>query len=296
MKSYQIILIIIFSIVIASCEDVIKVDLKTGQQQLCVDAFLTSDPGPKTIKLRLTDNYFNNQHLPPALGADVVITDLIGREFKFTDENKDGDYVWMPNPAIDLIPFAFRLFGNPNLYTLKIKYSGQEYSAVSYLDTVPQIDSLGYEFVEQSIQGPDTIPPGYRLTMFAKDPIGEGNCYWFKTYRNGLMYRKPSQINIAYDAAFGPGSDGINFIPPIVFSLAPERLALNDTITVECLSVGQPTFFYLFRAQTEMNNFGIFATPPANVPTNIINNNEKGPKATGWFWVANLSRKGVRVK
>lgn len=296
MKPYHLIIITLLSIVFASCEDVIKTDLKTGQQQLSVDALLTSDYGPKTIKLRLTDNYFSNSHLPPALGAEVKITDLIGREFKFTDDDKDGDYVWMPDPSKDIIPFAFRLFGNPNLYTLSIKFSGEEFTATSYLDTVPQIDSLGYEFVEESIQGPDTIPAGYRLTMLAKDPVGEGNCYWFRTYRNGLMYQKASNINIAYDAAFGPGSDGINFIPPIVFSLAPERLKLNDTVTVECLSIGQPTFFFLFRAQTEMINTGIFATPPANVPTNILNKNEKGSKATGWFWVANVSRKGVRIK
>lgn len=295
MKTYHFILLSLIVLLAASCEDVIEIPLKSGQRQLCVDAFLTSDYGPKTIKLRLTDNYFYNKPLPPALGATVTITDLLGREFKFTDPDNDGDYTWIPNPAVDIIPFAFRLFGNPNVYTLKINYDGQQYKATSYLDTVPTIDSLYYEYVKQTVQGQDTIPTGYRLRMIAKDPVGPGNCYWFKTYRNGLFYNKPSDMNLAYDGALGPGYDGIPFIAPIEFRLSPERLKVGDTAVVECLSIGVPTFFFLSRAQTEMNNVGIFASPASNVPTNIINENESGPKATGWFWVANVSRKGVRI-
>jgi len=296
MRIYYFLMVCFLPIIFSSCEDVIEVPLKTGRQQLCVDAFLSSDPGPKTIKLRLTDNYFSNQSLPPALGAEVTIKDLIGREFKFIDKDKNGNYVWIPNPATDVIPFAFRLFGNPNLYTLNIKYAGQEYKATSYLDTVPKIDSLYYEYAKQTVQGEDTIPEGYRLRMAAKDPVGEGNCYWFKTYRNGLLYNKSSQMNISYDAGLGPGSDGSQFVHHIIFSLAPERLNVGDTMTVECYSIGVPTFYFLLRAQTEINNVGIFATPASNVPTNIINQNKKGAEATGWFWVANVSRNGVRIK
>jgi hypothetical protein len=46
-----------------------------------------------------------------------------------------------------------------------------------------------------------------------------------------------------------------------------------------------------------MQNGGLFAEPPANVPTNIQNvNKDSGVKAVGWFAAAAISRKGVRIK
>ena len=161
---------------------------------------------------------------------------------------------------------------------------------------IPPIDSLYYEYVKAEKQGSDTIPEGYILQMKAKDIVGEGTCYWFKTYRNGILYNKPGQINLAYDAAFGPGSDGVQFIPPILFGLSPERYVIGDTLDVELYSIGLPTFFFLNRARTEMTNSGLFATPSANVPTNINNVKKDGKKAVGWFCMASVNRKGVRIK
>lgn len=292
MKNKIYLLLTITTLFLSSCEDRIKVDLEEGEPILVVDAFLTNDPGKQTIKLFKSANYFYNEELPPATGATVTVTDVIGRTFNFTDPDNDGRYEWIPDPLVDFIPLGV----THDFYTLNIKYEGEEYSSNSYMDTVPKIDSLYYEFLKEEVIGGDTLPAGYRLIMDARDVPGEGNCYWFKTSRNGLLYNKASQINLAYDAAFGPGSDGVEFIAPIEFGLSPERYQVGDTALVECYSIGIGTYFFLTRLQAEMQNTGLFATPSSNLPTNITNKNKDGKKVFGWFTTASVSRNGVRIK
>jgi hypothetical protein len=316
LNSYLPILLFILSIAFYSCEKVIDVELEEGESQLVVDAFITfyydsvalkSGVENQVIKLRKTTAYFNNAPAPPALGASVnlTVTDyLLGpprtRTFVFNDDNNDGDYTYT-GPF--LLSFTNPPMGLPgNVYQLDIKYNGEEFTSQAYMDNVPRIDSLKFLFQEQAIQGPDTLKAGYTIDQMltrgsdglltpTKDIPGEGTCYWFKSFKNDTLYNKPSQINLAYDAAFGPGSDSVAFIPPIVFNLTPRRLNLNDRVRIECWSIGLPAYYFLTLAQIQMTNEGLFATPPTNVPTNITNKNKDSKvKAVGWFGAASVSR------
>jgi len=306
---YFILSLIILSIGFSSCEKVIDVDLEEGESQLVVDAFITfyydsvalkSGIENQVIKLRKTAPYFNNAPAPPALGAIVKVTDALGRTFDFKDDNNDGDYEYT-GPFI--LSFTNPPMGFPgNFYQLDIKYNDEEFTSQAYMDSVPRIDSLKFIFQEQAIQGPDTLKAGFTINQIltrgsdgvltpTKDVKGEGTCYWFKSFKNDTLYNKPNQINLAYDAAFGPGSDNVAFIPPIIFNLSPRRLNIDDKVKIECWSIGLPAYYFLTLAQIQMTNEGLFATPPANVPTNITNKNKESKvKAVGWFGAASVSR------
>jgi hypothetical protein len=245
LNTYLPILFFILSIAFSSCEKVIDVDLEEGESQLVVDAFITfyydsvalkSGIENQVIKLRKTAPYFNNAPAPPALGAVVKVTDALGRTFDFKDDNNDGDYEYT-GPFI--LSFTNPPMGFPgNFYQLDIKYNNEEYTSQAYMDSVPRIDSLKFLFQEQAIQGPDTLKAGFTIDQLltrgsdgvltpTKDVKGEGTCYWFKSFKNDTLYNKPNQINLAYDAAFGPGSDNVAFIPPIIFNLSPRRLNIR---------------------------------------------------------------------
>ncbi|MFN5710649.1 MAG: DUF4249 family protein [Bacteroidota bacterium] len=308
--------------IFSSCEKVIDVDLEAGEEQLIVDGFITcffdtvalsSGIENQMIKLRKTAPYFNNSSAAPALGATVnlTVTDyLLGsprtRAFVFKDDNNDGDYTYT-GPF--LLSFTNPPIGLPgNIYQLDIKYNGEEFTAQNYMDSVPLIDSIKFQFQEQAIQGPDTLKAGYSIDQIlsrgpdgllspTKDIKGEGTCYWFKTFKNNTFYNKADQMNLAYDAAFGPGSDNVAFIPPIVFSLSPERFNIGDEVKIECWSIGLPSFYFLNLARIQMTNEGLFATPATNVPTNIVNKNKNSKvKAVGWFGAAAVSSITQKVK
>lgn len=314
-SSYLSILLIIVTITVSSCEKVIDVDLEEGESQLVVEGFITfyydsvalnSGIENQVIKLRKTAAYFNNSPAPPATGALVQVTDALGRTFDFKDDNNDGDYVYT-GPFI--LSFTNPPMGFPgNFYSLNIKYNGEEFTSQAYMDSVPKIDSLKFLFQEQTIQGPDTLKAGYVIDQLltratdgslnpTKDVKGEGTCYWFKTFKNDKFYNKAGNMNLAYDAAYGPGSDNVAFIPPIIFSLSPERFMLDEKIKIECWSIGLPAYYFLTLAQIQMTNEGLFASPPTNVPSNIENKNKDSKvKAVGWFAAASVSRITQTVK
>ena len=301
--------------IFSSCEKVIDVDLEAGEEQLIVDGFITcffdtvalsSGIENQVIKLRKTAPYFNNSSAAPALGAKVTVTDGLQRTFEFKDDDNDGNYIYTG-------PFQLSITNPPlgfpgNVYQLNIVYQGEEFTAQNYMDSVPLIDSIKFQFQEQTIQGPDTLKAGYSIDQIlsrgpdgllspTKDIKGEGTCYWFKTFKNNTFYNKADQMNLAYDAAFGPGSENVAFIPPIVFSLSPERFNIGDEIKIECWSIGLPSFYFLNLARIQMTNEGLFATPATNVPTNIVNKNKNSKvKAVGWFGAAAVSSITQKVK
>jgi hypothetical protein len=274
---------------LTSCEDRVDIAAPDGQAQLQVDAFVNNLPGPQVIRLRLTSPYLSNVPLSPVLGASVKVTDLLGRIFEFKDDDSDGDYVWNPSPG-QTIPFGIP----PNVYALEINYGGEKFMAAAKMDSVPNIDSLGYEFKPAETRGPDTLEAGYELTMKAKDIPGQTNGYWFKAFRNGVFFNRPQDMNLAYDGAFGPGSDGVQFIPPIIFGLTPERYKAGDKASIELHSIGIPTYTFLSLAQNQMTNTGLFARPPVNVPTNVFNQNKaSNVRAVGWFCAESIVIKEI---
>lgn len=204
---------------LTSCEDVVDLDVKAGAPQLVVDGWVTNQQTSQSIRLTESAGYFDNSPAKPVLGATVTVSDDKGRVFSFVDLKKDGNYVWKPVAISDTIGRVGRT------YTLRIRIGTEEYTAVSKLNRVPKIDSVTYFFDKLPIAPADDAPQeGYTAEFFARDPMGAGDCYWIKSYKNGKYFNKTTEVTIAYDAAFSPGanSDGLRFILPIRRAISPE--------------------------------------------------------------------------
>ncbi|HEY1054003.1 MAG TPA: DUF4249 domain-containing protein, partial [Emticicia sp.] len=63
------------SVSLFSCEDVVDINVQEGVSQLAVDALITSKAEKQTIKLTLSQAYFDNTPVKPALGATVTVFD-----------------------------------------------------------------------------------------------------------------------------------------------------------------------------------------------------------------------------
>lgn len=288
-KQIQGLLLIIIAIITTSCEDKIDITLDEGTPQLAVDAFLTDKPGAQIVKLRKTSPYFDNTSSPAVVGAVVTVADNLGHTYNFFDSNNTGDYTYTPTLAD-----TFARIGAE--YTLSINYNGENFMASSALFPVPPIDSLNYKF--QEAVGPQKA--GYTTAFYATDIPILINFYWIRSYKNGVLNKKPSSILLAQDGAFGgSGADGFIFILPIREGIndSDNPFQLNDSVTVEVHSVNPETYFFLQEVQTQSTNAGLFATPPANVSTNILNTNPSSKtKAVGFFNMAAVSTGGIRIK
>ena len=267
---------------LSSCETVIDANIASAPGQLAVDAWLTDQPGEQQIRLTQTTNYFDNAQPAPALSASVTVGDNTGRLFQFTDPDNDGVYSWRPATARD----TTRIGVIGRTYGMNIIYRGESYVALTQMTRIPPIDSL--TFTKEKVT-PVSTEEGYRAQFYATDLPGAADYYYMRVYRNGQLQNRPQDIELAYNGAFrgGADTDGLVFIRPIRQSLNPENLfALNDTVRIELrtLTVDGYAFWELLLRQ--LQNAGLFATPPSNVPTNIRNQKADGPAAVGYFMVS----------
>ncbi|WP_375443510.1 DUF4249 domain-containing protein [uncultured Fibrella sp.] len=284
MKSpaYIVIFMLVAAAALSSCETVINANIASAPSQLAVDAWLTDQPGEQQIKLTQTVNYFNNATPTPALNASVTVGDNTGRVFSFTDPDNDGVYTWKPANAKD----TTRIGVIGRTYGLQIQHQGETYVSATQMPRIPRIDSL--TFFKDRVT-PLSTEEGYRAEFFATDLPGAVDYYYIRFYRNGQLQVRTQDIVLAYNGAFrgSADTDGLMFIRPIRRSINPEKLyALNDSVRVELRTITFEgyTFWELLKAQ--LQNAGLFATPPSNVPSNIRNQKTGGQGAVGFFLVS----------
>lgn len=280
--------ILLFSLplLFSSCEDVINLDIKEGINQLVVDGWLTNKQEDQIIQLSISQPYFDQSDPIPALNASVIVFEEDSTAHVFIDRDGTGTY-FLPKEEANFLKEGRR-------FALYVKYNDEEFAALSILNRVPKIDSINYEAFSFPISPPDDGPKdGFIASFYGTDPTGAGDTYWVRTAKNGKKLSKPSQISLAYDAGFSPGSqsDGLPFIPPIRQSINDGLYLHGDSLTVELWSITLDAFYYLYQVRQESGNGGIFSTPSANIPTNVFNLDEKSPKkALGFFGISNVSR------
>ncbi len=254
------------------------------------------------ITLTRTQGYFDNTNPPGVSNAVVTVSDDKGRIYFFLeDDKKPGNYLWKPiaNEVIGTIG---------NKYKLSIQVNGETFESSSYMGRVPSIDSITFD-TEKRIGSNDSITNG---EFWAMDPVGSGDAYWIRSYKNGTLLNKPQEINVAYDAGFSAGgeTDGVTFITPIRRGINSTDVDANDdlvspfvsgdSVNVQIHSITKQAFNYLNQVAIQTNRPGgfqeLFATPLANVSTNISNTKTNGSKALGFFNISAVSGAGKRFK
>jgi hypothetical protein len=271
---------------LTGCEDVIDLETQSGPPQLVVEGWITNLAGPQTIKLTWSANYFDNSPAKPVLDAEVSVKDDQGMVYAFEDLANNGNYVW--NKSGDTLGHIGRK------YTLTIKQGADTYTASTELKRVPTVDSVVYTREKLPFE-PDKGPrEGFVAEFYARDFVGEGDTYWIKPIVKGkATVDRAVNISIAYDAAFSAGapSDGLIFILPLRQSITTDSLySAGDQVGVELHSITNEAFEFLKQIQEQASNGGLFATPIANVRSNIINTNASGSKALGFFGASAVSR------
>ncbi len=267
-------------LVFASCEDVIQVSVDQGPPKLVVDAFVSNTIKPQTIRLTRSINYFDSSGSEPGVeGATVLLVDTSTfKIFPFTDQGQ-GEYVFNPNPTTG------DTFTIGRSYTLLIASGSDTFVSFSTLHRTTQVDSFMKIPVEGN--GPPFITTGCYLDMIAYDLPGPGDFWWVKTYRNDTFQNRIDQLNLAADMGnTNNGLDGGMFIYPVRTGISDRTRSFQagEEVRVEIHSISREAYYWFLLVQNENFNGGLFATPPANIPTNIVNINpaKKTPLA-GFF-------------
>jgi hypothetical protein len=281
--------ILIATLVLSSCEDVIQVKLDEGSKLIVIDAFINDLPQTQEVVLTSNDSYFSNQAAPPITTAQVEVKDLnTGKVFLFP--HTGGGKYRLP---ADSVPSMMKV---NHQYELKVKYDGKEYISTSTLNRAAGLDSISAVLDEDGgLLGPGGQKGAYYCFLSAKDKVDTNtDYYWIKTSRNDTLFDKAADLNTAIDGTGGAVSgvpvDSLSFTPPATF-LGFKAYKKNDKCQVEIHSISKECYFFLLQAVTQINNGGLFATTPENVKTNIVTPSGSKVKGVGWFNTAMVTKK-----
>ena len=278
-------------VLLASCEDIVQLNVAPGETQLVVDAFITNRDTTQTIRLTQTVPYFASGQVPTVTGAQVTLRNTTAnRTFEFADTRSNGIYAWQPQGRDSI----GRLGDD---FELTVSYQNNTFVANSRLNRTTPVDSITYEFREAG-PDPETQAEGYYGTFFGRDAPGGRDYYWIRSYVNGVYQSRV--FNFAVDGFGGEtqGGDGFPFIPPLQGLTDGRRPArVGDVMRVEIWSITRETFGFLEQAQRQITNGGLFAVTPENVRTNLRNTNPNSrTRAVGWFNTSAVSGLSVVVK
>ncbi len=277
MKNLVLLAIVIASL--SSCEDAVDLSIEAGESQIVVDGFISNLDTTQVITLKQTKEFFGNAEQVPVLGATIKVIASDGSVYDFIDVNSNGNYTWDDSVMVH----------ESLTYNLNIQYDGEIYTAEELANPVLTIDSLVIAPVEDPFTG-DTSSTEFNIELYAFDIAGRTDFYWIKLYRNDTLDLRPGAINVAYDAAFGPGTDGALLIPPIRNFPLNNRgrpYLIGEKVKVEVWSINENTNLFLNSIRNQINNDGLFAVPPSNVRTNIESSSTETPKiAVGFFSVS----------
>jgi hypothetical protein len=297
------ILYVVFIALSFGCETPITPELNKAEEIMVIDAWLSHKMERQEIRISKSQPYFDNSHPSMIVGLEISVEDInTGEVYDFQEGN--DSYYWDPIDA------PFGEIGHT--YRLVVYSTDEIFEAVAGLGRVPEVDAIVYTYNEEDF----TISePYYSAEFVATDPVGVGDAYWIKAWKNGSYLGKPSEINIAFDAGLSPGQsvDGQvfhqvirrDFVNPL--EEMPDKknffyppYTVGDSLYVEIHSIF-PSGFRLFNGVILQTNrpggfSGLFATPLANVMTNLKSTNENSTtNVAGFFNVSAVSAGGGKI-
>jgi hypothetical protein len=266
MKTYWLPLFV--SIVLAAlsaCETTVDLDLDELENRIALEGYVMHDSLPY-IRVSRTAEYLDNSPTPIVSNAFVTIEDETGRKDTLQYSGSNGVYV-----GDSFWGIKFRT------YTMKAIVDGQTYTAVAYMDDLPEPDSISY------IYNPGNAfqEEGFYPILFAKSPA-EGTAFLFKFYRNDSLLTGPTEV-WAFDGKFTDGDiDGI--ATPYVYQF-------QDTAAVIYYSLDRSAFDFWSDLSLQLtSDGGFFSTPPANARTNWDNG------GLGIFQASTAREIGIKIE
>jgi len=249
-------LLFVFSF--ASCEDVVNLDLETGETKLVIDAEIIwkkgTDGKEQTIKISKTAPYYSGS-TPKVSGAQVRVENSNGDIFAF-NETEAGVY-----KCTNFVPVL-----NAD-YKLFVTAEGQSFTAVEKLTSVTPINKIEQNIVPD-FNGKDII----ELTFYYNDPADQINYYVTDYQASFLIY---PEYEITNDEFFNGNEISTRYSHE-------DKMKSGNTVTITHRGVSK-NFFNYWKLILEASSSNPFLVPPGNIRGNIVNTSDANNFAFGYF-------------
>ncbi|HTJ11398.1 MAG TPA: DUF4249 family protein [Dinghuibacter sp.] len=159
--------------VLSACQKTVHLNLGTTSPQLVITGAVTDQPGPYTVTMSTSEDFYSNNPYPSVSGAQVIIADTYLRQADTLTETSPGTYQTHTLTGV-----------SGHNYALLVNYNGKSYTAQSTMPAPVELQDIS--FYSQSFGKNTDIQP---IPNF-QDPPGIGNDYQFVLYVNGKQLPK----------------------------------------------------------------------------------------------------------
>ena len=261
-----IIIAIFFIALFTRCEDVITIDLENAEPQIVIEGTITDAPGPYTVKITRTTDFYKPSIYDKVSNAVVTIKDSHGN-IDILKENEPGVY------------YTTSLTSSYNeRYYLEVLAEGKEYTANTELKTPMVLDSISqakkYDDADEELE----------INIHTQDTPNIKDYLKFRMFVNG----KPMDEYDLYDDRLTDG----NYIEKSL-NIEKDDVEPGDTLTVEMSTIDKASFTYystLHEVLASDGGFTTFSSAPANPETNLTN------EALGFFGAYAISKKTIIIQ
>lgn len=273
-KSILYIVLVFTSVVFSSCEKVIDVNLNNAEPKLVIDAVIKWQKGTtgeeQVIKLSLTNDFFTNEILP-ANGAFVAITNSSDETFTFVEDGTTGNYICTNfNPVIG------------EMYTLEIIYQGEIYTATNPLIATPPILTVQQETVP-GFGGNDQI----QIKYFYQDNGAENNYYLLGVINPN---KQIPEFGVVSDEFF-QGNVMFGF-----YGSSETEPGITLKLSVQGITFGFYNYMNILTTIGGSGSGNPFATPPATLRGNIVNQTNSNNFPLGYFHLSEIDEVNYLVQ
>ncbi|NDP27835.1 MAG: DUF4249 domain-containing protein [Flavobacterium sp.] len=258
---------------LASCEDVVHVDLNTAAPRLVIDATINwkkgTDGSVQRIILSTTTGFYSNV-IPKVSGANVSIKNSENFNYIFTEIPNIGEYQCTTfKPIIG------------ETYTLTVVYQGETYTATETMQSVSSVDAI-----QQKNDGGFT-GKDYEIEVSFKDPLAK-NFYMVKFFPE--IFKAPV-YGIIGDVYTNGNEKSWTYSDP--------DLKQGTNIAITHYGISEAYYNYMNKLISIASSSGggsPFQTPPATVRGNIVNQTHIDNYALGYFSVNEVDSRNYIIQ
>ena len=269
MKNIHYFFIILLGLSLASCEQVIEVDVPENTVKLVVEGVISTETDSSFVRLTRSVGYFDNTSTTPYVTNAAVTVNGI------TFVHQSNGIYKAPSPYTATVNTR---------YNLNVAVDGKTYTSTSFLEEMFEIDTVIPVFKPADVFG----DAGYTVKYIGRDTRPPVKYTYFRFGHNSLattqgkdsiedfrvLFDNKSMVNGTYE-----------------FEIPGLRLQPNDTSIMIFRSIDESVYRYFF-AMTTASSGGPFSTPPANLPTNIVGKEEP---ALGLFATYDVKRYRTKI-
>lgn len=272
----QILFLMIGSFALLSCEDVVELDVPEGPPLMVVEGRVTDSAGAY-VKISTTAPYFSQAETPRISNAVVTLLENGIAVGSFTESDTLAgtyylNYVGQIGASYQVrvdVPEGFPTFGGTSWQSFPEE-----------LRRVADIDTFYSKYVEK-VPG---FQDGRYMFYHFKDPVGKGDRYRLRIWRNDSIQNQPENIRIFEDNFFDGKSfnNRPNQLPAAQIDRRSYDLGTRFKLEQGSITLEYFQYLQLVREQTSRGD-GLFSPPPAPLFGNVYQVDNPNKQALGYF-------------